>query len=187
MKTTLFVLLFGASILRAESADFARSGKFESVDAFVAAATAFQPATHKSDLTALFTVKEPGQTDDPKAGSPVVAKTIETASMLWSDESHALIFVRAAPPTEATPSAVGVLFLLEHEKDAWRIADSLRFSALGKWARVVAEITANPGSGTELKDPVVTVQETQGGRGYNYGISASYAFEGSKLKRMELE
>jgi len=174
-----------------DAADFARSSAFESVDAFVVAATAFQPAINKTDLSPVFTVRELGQPEDPKTGTPMAATSIHSAVALWADDSHALVFVTATPPTQATHSAVGVLFLLKHTNDSWRIADHQRFAATGKEAEVSAELTAGAGSGSHLGSegmkPVVTVKESQGGRGYAYQISASYTLEASKLKRLDLK
>jgi hypothetical protein len=102
-----------------------------------------------------------------------------------------LVFGTANPPTFATRSSIGVLFLLVHQRDGWRIADLLRFTATGKEAEVSAEQTAFAGSGRELGSggfaPVVTVKESQGDRGYSYETCASYTFAGSKLKRFDLE
>jgi hypothetical protein len=107
------------------------------------------------------------------------------------DGSHAFVFVTAAPPTDATRAAVGVLFLLTHTKRSWRVADSQRFIATGKYAGVSAELTARTGSGYHLGSdgmkPVVTVKVSQGGRGYTYQFSASYTLNASKLKRLEPE
>lgn len=191
MRTAFLAFAIGVSVLRADAGDFSRASAFESVEAFVAAATAFQPAATKSDLAALFTVRELGQPEDPKTGSPIAATSIQSSVALWSNDSHALVFVTAAPPTDATRSAVGVLFLLNRVKSSWRIADSQQFTATGKYAGVSAELTAGTGTGYHLGSddmkPVVTVKESQGGRGYAYQISASYTLNASKLKRLELE
>ncbi len=191
MRIAFLALAVGASIPHVDAADFAQSSAFESVDAFVAAATSFQPATSKSDLSPLFTVRELGQREDPKTGKPIAATSIQSAVALWADDSYAVVFVTAAPPTEATGSAVGVLFLLKRTNDSWRIADHQRFVATGKEAEVSAKLTAGTGSGYHLgsegMEPVVTVKESQGGRGYAYQISASYTLKASKLKRLNLE
>lgn len=183
--------VLNACIISAHADDFARATRFESVGAFVAAASAFHPAAAKTDLAALFTVREPGQSDEPKTGTRVPATSVHTAASLWSDASHALVFATAMPPTEATHSAVGVLFLLSRGDRFWQIADLQRFTATGKYADVSAELTAGTGSGYQLGNegmmPIVTVKESQGGRGYGYQISASYTFGGSKLKRMTPE
>ena len=101
------------------------------------------------------------------------------------------MFVTAVPPTEATRSAVGVLFFLSRTENAWRVSDSQRFIATGKYALVSAELTAGTGTGYNLgsdgMNPVVTVKESHGGRGYFYQASASYSINSSKLKRIELE
>ncbi len=186
MRTGFLALLVGTSILRADATDFARCSAFESVEAFVAAATSFQPAATKSDLSGLFTVRELGQPEDPKTGTPIAATSIKSAVALWTNDSRALVFVTAAPLTDATRSAVGVLFLLDRANRSWRIVDSQRFTANGKEAEVSAELTAGTGSGYHLGSdgmkPVVTIKESQGGRGYAYQLSASYTVNASKLK-----
>ena len=59
--------------IRASATDFTRGASFDSVAGFVDAAKAFPPAESKSDLSALFTVREPGQPEGPGTGTPVVA------------------------------------------------------------------------------------------------------------------
>ena len=129
--------------------------------------------------------------DEDDQGKLVPAIAIKACANIWSDDESALVFGTANPPTYATRSSIGVLFLLVHHRDAWRIADVLRFAATGKEAEVSAELTAFAGSGRPLGSkgfvPVVTVKESQGGRGYAYDTCASYKFVGSKLKRFELE
>ncbi len=186
MKTILLLFGLTAIALHSSAAEFTRSTTFDSVVAFVDAAKSFQPETHKSDLSALFTVRELGQPEDPKTGSLVAAKAIYSSVKLWANESHALIFVTAAPPTDATRSFVGSLFLLAHESGSWRIADVMRFFAAGKYAGVSAELTADAYR-SDAMSPVITIKESHGGRGYAYQVSASFTFSSSKLKRLELE
>ncbi|MHA3772538.1 hypothetical protein ACXR0O_13465 [Verrucomicrobiota bacterium sgz303538] len=191
MKITLLAVLVSALALTAYAEDLTRGSGFDSVESFVAAVKVFRPAAAKTDLSALFTARELGQPGTPEAGAVVTASSIQSSTALWAGESRALVFVTAAPPTEATRSAVGVLFLLTRAQDRWRIADHLRFTAIGKYAALSAELTADTGTGYRLGSegmmPVVTVKESQGGRGYTYELSASYTFEETKLKRMELE
>jgi len=123
-------------------------------------------------------------------GNPIAASAIQSCEPIWSDDKSALLFVTANPPT-GIPSSIGVLFLPLHQRDGWRIADLLRFTTIGKDAGVSAKLTAFAGSGLQLGSeglaPVVTVNESQGGHGYEYETCASYTFTGSKLKRLELE
>src|SRR5207249_1487412 len=137
VRIAFLALAVGASIPHVDAADFARSSAFGSVGAFVAAATSFQPATSKSDLSPLFTGRELGQPEDSKTGRPIAATSIQSAVALWADDSHAFVFVTAAPSTDATRSGVGVLFLLTRTNDSWRIADHQRFVATGKEAEAV--------------------------------------------------
>jgi hypothetical protein len=191
MKTAFVTLAAAILALPTNAGDFTHASVFESVNAFVIAASTFQPDRSKSDLAALFTVRELGQPDDPKTGKPVAATSIRSSVALWSNESDALVFVTATPATDATRSAVGVLFLLHQTDRIWRIADSKRFLATGKYADVSAEITAGTGVGYQLGSeglmPVVTIKEAHGGRGYGYQVSASYTFDRSRLKRRDLE
>jgi hypothetical protein len=192
MKPVIFAFALGAIFSSADAGDFSRKTPFESVEDFVEAATEFQPANSGSDLSVLFTVPELGQPEDPKSGKPVVAKTIESCEAVWSNESHALVFAKATPPTEATRSVAGVLFLIKRTGGAWRISDSRQFTATGKDAGISAKLTAATNGGpdrlnTDGFPPVVTLTETQGGRGYSYDLSASYTIVGTKLERLDLK
>jgi len=170
------------------AAEFTRQSAFDSVESFVAAAKAFQPAVTEGELSSLFMIPEMGETNH---GTPISASAIQSCDVIWSDEAAALLIAVASPPTEATRSCVGVLFLLVRRDKSWRIADFLRFTATGKEAEVSAELTAGTGSGYHLgaegMSPVVTVKESHGGRGYAYQIYASYTFSASKLNRLELK
>lgn len=170
------------------AAEFERQSSFASVEAFVTVAKAFRPATTKGDLSALFTISEMGEDNH---GKPITAPAIQSCKAIWSGDDFALLLAVASPPTEATRSSIGVLFLLVRQRNSWHIADLLRFTATGKDAEVSAELTAYAGSGyrlgTEGMAPIVTVKESHGGRGYAYQAYASYTFNASKLKRLELK
>jgi len=148
----------------------------------------FQPAATKGKLASLFTMLEMSEED---RGKPIAARAIESCELIWSDDKSAFLFATAKPPTVATDSRIGVLFLLVHQREGWRIADLLRFAAIRKDAGVSAKLTAFTGSGRELDSegfaPVVTVEESHGGCGYAYQTSAAYTFAGSKIKRFDLE
>jgi hypothetical protein len=154
---------------------------------FVTTVKAFQPSASKGKLASLFTIPEIGH-ENP--GKPIAASAIQSCEPIWSDDKSALLFVTAKPPT-GIPSSIGVLFLLLHQRSGWRIADLLRFRAIGKDAGVSAKLTAFAGSGRQLGSegfgPVITVNESHGGRGYAYDTCAAYKFAGSRLKRLELE
>ena len=62
----------------------------------------------------------------------------------------------------------------------------MRFSAAGKYAGVSAKLTAGAYR-SDAMTPVITIEESHGGRGYAYQVSASFTFSSSKLKRLELE
>ena len=175
----------------ANGAEFTADGDFDSVNSFVSAAKTFKPATDGGGLAALFTIKELGQPEDPETGKPVAAAAIESCDVLWADETHAFVFVTAEPHIEATRAEVGVLFLLVHSHGRWKIADHVRFVATGKYADVSAKLDASSDTHQHLGDvnmlPVITIKESQGGRGYSYDLSASYTTAAGKLKRLDLE
>lgn len=171
----------------AMAGDLARASTFESVEGFVAALKALEPASSTSDCARLFVIREPLEPEKP----PVAAHAVATAEDEWSGSRHALIFATATPPTGSTRSVIGVLFLLVRTHAGWHIADLLRCVASGKYAGVSCELAAGAGTGYELgaegMRPIVTITEDQGGRGYGYKLSASYSFAGNKLKRVDLE
>jgi len=136
-------------------------------------------------MAVLFAAREVGQPEDPKTGRPVLPLAIKSSKLLYSDDSRALVFVSALPPTEAAPSEVGVLFLIERLQKQWNISDYRRFYAFGKYAGINAEITGW-GAGKEIM-PIVTVNESEGGRGESDHISATYKIDGSRIKVMEME
>ena len=192
MKTIALTFTLGILLPSADASDFSRAAPFESIEDFVAKAQQFEPAISRTDLSVLFTVPELGQPEDPKTGKPVIARAIESCVKVWSDDSRGLVFVRALPPTEATKSVTGVLFLIKRTGKSWQISDSRQFTATGKDAGISAQLTAAAGGGpdrlgTEGLPPVVTITETQGGRGYSYDISASYELRDSKLERLDLK
>ncbi len=191
MNTKLACLAVILAALPLQAADFTRATTFESVAEFIETAKAFSPAAAKTDLSALFTVPEPGQREDPKLASPVSATHLDACTLLWSDERYALVFATASPPTVATISSVGVLFLLEQKSAKWAIADVLRLAATGKESAISAELTSGSSSGTKLggigRLPVVTIKKTDGGRGYWYDTSASFTIEASRIKPKGLE
>ena len=188
MKPALLFFGLAAFVALTQVPELNRDSVFDSIDGFVTTVKAFQPAATNGKLASLFTIPEMGAENRGKA---VAALAIESCEIIWSDDKSALLFATAKPPTVGTDSHIGVLFLLVHQRDSWRIADLLRFTAIGKDAGLSAKLTAFAGSGRQLGsegfDPVVTVNESQGGRGYAYETCASYKFAGSKLKRFDLE
>jgi hypothetical protein len=193
LKTFLVLVFFGIALTGVLQADeFKRRNSFKSVTAFVAAAQAFHPAKAKGEMADLFTVPEDGQTDDPRSGVLVVPENLDRCEVLWVDNENALVFVTASPKTEATRTKVGVLFFLNlWTKSKWVIADVKRFMASGKYADVTAKLTSDTGTGyhlgTENMNTIVTIEETHGGRGYVYSVSASYALLEDKFQRLDLE
>lgn len=174
------------------TAKFGRWHSFESLETFVESAKAFKPADDPTDLAAYFTTRDLGQPDDPKTGNPVVAASLVGCSVVWSDDAHALVFAVADPPTVATRSEIGVLFLLTCRHTQWQIDDLLAFTTSGKYAGVAIDLTADVGPGYRLGEesanpPVVTIRESQGGRGYNFSLSASYTFLNGRLTRRDLK
>jgi len=191
VKATLFLVLLIAVVAPLPAHALSQSQTFESVDAFVAAAKAFQPSTARTDLSTLFAAAERGQLEDPKRGTLVTAPSVDSISTLWSDKKSAFVFAIASPPIEFSRCKVGVLFLLQRFDEGWHIADHVRFTAVGKEADISATLSSETGTGYHLgsdgMSPIVTVKEWQGGRGYSYEASASYAYRDSRIKRLDLE
>lgn len=185
MKAAIIALIVGAIIPGANGGELRGSSTFGSVQEFVSAVGAFKPAAVNGDFSALFTVPDLGQPDDPETGKLIAAPAITSCDVLWQGNTSALVFAHAMPPLVATRCEVGVLFLLEYSHDRWDIADHRRFVATGKDAGVRAEQTA--GSDLPLGDgAVITVTESEGGRGYEYLTSASYTISASRLEVMKL-
>ena len=126
----LFIAL-ATLVIAAEKSELNRKSLFDSVDGFVTAMKAFQPVASKGELASLFTMTEMGEENRGKA---IAAPVIESCAIIWSDDKSALLFATANPPTVATHSNIGVLFLLIHRRDGWQIADLLRFIATGKFS-----------------------------------------------------
>lgn len=186
MRIAILAFVFAALILQASGTEFSRATKYESVQAFLDTAKSFEPATTKGEMAALFTVKEMGQREDQKTGTPVPAKGVDSCKTLYAGDSLALVLVKAQPPTEATRSVAAVLFLLKHDGPSWWISDLLRFEACGKYSEIKATLSAMSYNGKS--DPgFLTVTEFHGGRGYSYDISASYKCQDCKFKRVDLE
>jgi hypothetical protein len=166
VKLTLLLVGLSAFAALTEGSGLNRESVFDSVDAFVNAIKALQPAATKSDLASLFTIPEMGAEN---RGKPVTALGVESCDTIWSDNKFALLFAAAKPPTVGTHSHIGILVLLVHQQEGWRVADLLRFTATGQDSGLSAKLTAFAGGGGQLSSegfyPVVTVNENQGGRG----------------------
>jgi hypothetical protein len=186
VKTAILYIGLAGLVLATEQSELNRKSVFDSVDRFITAIKAFQPSANKGELTSLFTIPEMGAED---RGKPIIAPAIESCETIWSDEKSALLFATAKPPTVGTDSHIGALFLLLYQSDGWRIADVLRFTAMGKDSGVSAKLTAFAAIrlSSDGFDPVVTIKEVQGGRGYAYEVCASYKLTGSKLQRLDLK
>ena len=186
-------LCFGSAVFAGE---LKRADRFESVEAFVAAVKTLAPASGKGEIASVFSVKEPGQPEDPKTGTLCFAERVESCEVLEADgkssyqdqpaSSLALVFAKAYPPTGAMRSVVGALFLLSRDKDGWGVVDMLRFQALGKYSDIEVRLTSMGYNGKTCPD-FVTVTEHQGGRGYSCEISATYEREGLKFKKADVK
>lgn len=161
---------------------------FASPETFVSALSALRPSQSKTDISSLFIMRDQGQPEDPKTGKPVCPETIDSCKLLWKDDTSALVFATASPRTEATRSVVGVLFLLRRLHDRCHLWDYRRFTASGKYAGVTAAITGMAGTGSGVRElPIVTITESQGGRGHSFQLSATYTVDGARLGQMELD
>lgn len=102
-------------------------------------------------------------------GFASVTTLIETAEckVIWS---------LAEPPTAATKTVVGGLFVLTLKEGQWRTTDAKRFEVSGKDSAAQARPTS---SGSAA--PHLTVTLHQGGRGEAWEESASYVVKEGKL------
>jgi hypothetical protein len=96
---------------------------------------------------------------------------------LFESDSLKIIWTVAEPPTTATPTVVGGLFVLVPSKNGWIISDARRFESSGKYSGAAAVLTSF-GS----VDPHVTITLHQGGRGASWEEAASYVIEAGKIK-----
>jgi len=188
VETAILFVALTELVLATDQSELNRKSVFDSVDGFVTAIKSFQPSATEGELASLFTIPEMGAEN---RGKPIIALNIESCDTIWSNDKSALLFATANAPTVGTESHIRVLFLLRHQRNGWLIADLLRFAATGKDAGLSAKLTASAAIerqlGSEEVDPVVTVREIQGGRGYAYEMCASYKFAGSKFKRFDLK
>ena len=186
------IAMFGliASTICAVAGELAPGASFPKLADLVSAVTGYTPSTSSSGMRSVFSVPEPGEIATGETRPTRVATSIVSCDQMWADEHLALVFVTARPPTDATPSEIGVLFLVAREQNAWRIVDTQRFVALGKYAKVSADLTATTGSGYSLGadglQPVITIKEFHGGRGYSYDLSASYTIKDQRITRHDL-
>src|SRR5207247_3820596 len=103
-------------VLATEKSELNRKSMCDSVDGFITAMKTFQPSASKGDLSLLFTISDRDEDEHPK---PVSALAIESCDTIWSDDNSALLFATANPPTIATHSSIGVLFLLVRQRGHW--------------------------------------------------------------------
>jgi len=190
MHQLIALFVFVASTVGSPAGEFAPGSSFPKLADLISALSAYTPATSANELRSVFSVPEPGEIAPGDTRPTRVATAIVSCDQIWADDHFALIFVTARPPTDATPSEIGTLFLAAQQKDGWRIVDTQRFLALGKYAKVSAELTAGTGRGYSLGaegfHPIITIKEFQGGRGYSYDLSASYTIKDQKISRHDL-
>jgi len=171
------------------SAALDRESRFDSIAGFVDAIKAFEPAQASSWMAYQFSAVELGQPEEESTGSIVRAPHVLSCATLWNNEDTAVVFATAEPPTSATRSTVGVLFLLHSYDKKWRIVDEKKFTAAGRFASVDGKLTAGADSDRAL-DPegvVITVTESHGGAGLSYQLSSSFRISGASLVRADLE
>lgn len=188
MKTCLQILvLILTHALVLNAGDLSREVTYNSLEEFVAAASACRPSNTKGEFQKLLSIPEPGEIVSGTLRPDRIADSVQACETVWNGDQAALVFVTARPPTEATPSEIGLLIYLERTTTGWMINDVSRFTALGKYAKITAELTAVAGSTSSSFPPMVTIKEYQGGRGYSYELSASYTIDAHKIVRKELE
>jgi hypothetical protein len=158
------------------------STDFTSVDQFVQSLKAFKPSKAKNGIADLFSAIQLGQPELNDTGTRIYADKIQSVKVLFQSDSKAVVFVEAHPQTEATPSTTAALFSLscENGMKKWRILDTRRFYASGKSAGISAEVASTCGTvhDQKLRDMVISVTITDGGRGSSSLTSESFLVNG---------
>ena len=150
-------------------------GAYDSPKGFVKAVSDAKPATDHTSFTDIFQVRERGQPEDPMTGSLVRPERLICDNVLWENDAVAFVFVRAEPPTSATKSVMGVLFLLEKVGEIWQISDKLTSTQYGKYSNISTKVTP-----TKVY-PIVAIKEVSGGRGHSTVIQRSFTFSERKI------
>ncbi len=168
------------------AAELSREATYKSLEEFVATAQSFRPATSKGEFQKLFSIPELGEMTPGDVRPDRIAKSMTACETVSSGDQWAQVLARARPPTEATPSEIGLLIYLERATNGWMIKDVCRFTATGKYAMIKAETASSGQNGNVGFLPLVTIKEFQGGRGYSYELSATHTIEAHKIVRREL-
>lgn len=151
---------------------------FASVDQFVESLKAFDPGKVKNGVSDLFSSLQIGQPDDNDRERRIYPDKIKSVEVLSHSDKDAVVFAVATPYTEACPICVGVLFSLSSENGMkkWRILDTKRFDALGKYADVSAKRTSavDHGYDQDFSNLVISVKVSEGGRGESSSVSGSF-------------
>lgn len=176
MRIAILFFALGMFLLQASGEEFSRSGKFESMESFVAVLKTLTPDSEKGEISSIFAIKD----EDSESKELVFPTGVDSGEVLDANDSSALVLAKAQMPTVANRAVVAIIFLLKREKESWQIADMLRFQATGKYAKITVELTST-------KPRSVTVTETQGGRLYCYAVSGSFECSEGKFKRLDLK
>jgi hypothetical protein len=182
LQLILFLALSFASAL-ADSPLLPES-RFASPEEFISKLAAFEPAKADTYFGFLFTTKELGQPEEPQMGAMTRAEKVDSCQKLFADDQIALVFALANPPTQATPTRVGVLFLLSNVAGQWRIADFRKFTAEGKESGI--KMTFNSGYIPQRTPPTVMVTEFEGGRGFSQTSTRSYSISNNGIVPAEM-
>jgi hypothetical protein len=187
-RILLVAIVLGLPVHAEASDPLDRGSRFNSVDAFIAKLRTFEPSQTSNWLSYQFGAVELGQPEDPNTGTIVVPAKIQSCTVISDNADAAVIFATARPATTATPSEVGMLFSLRQAGQTWRIAACKRFEATGKYASVKCVLTCGADSppGACPERLVVTIGESQGGRGYSFQTSASYSVSDT-ITRVDLD
>lgn len=177
VKTIICLILTCTITITTFADQLTRKTSFKSTEAFVAAVKAFKPTDSDSDLRKLFTIVE-----EKDVYPPTTADSIESCEIVSEDDTQAIAFATAQPPTANTLWKIGILFYLVCDDGQWHISDIHRFDAQNKEAKVTCQLTSG-----ERTEPVVTVTVTRGRREWTYSESASYSPADKKLMRRDPE
>lgn len=160
-----------------------RLSTFKSSGEFVESLRRLEPEKQPNIYSRTFGIEDFGEGG---RDALILPTKIESVTELWRNNDHALVFATARPPTQASTSEVGVLIVLTHVNDSWRLQSYKRYETIGKYAKIECEITSAGDKPTERghddAPAILTFRRSSGGRGASESTSWSLIFTGGTLK-----
>lgn len=112
-------------------------------------------------------------------GGPLVhytAPEFASVEVIQEAQGQRIVWTKANPPSTATRTEVGGLFLLELKDNKWVILDSLRFETSGKYCGADCELASD-----NETPPYLKISLSIGGRGASHEEVATYTLKDGKF------